>query len=606
MSGKDFVARWVEEAKSIPERVLPWERTSLPPFPDNPTEETVADYVKKVSPYLHRGRWWFRLMFLGRSFKHVWMTRLGKILVVSLVVLLQQIYTHVYIQILQERAAQIGSTLSSYQVPYWISDPWTANRELNYRLAKQEQIVDWYIRGHHIKWTVDKAFLKRLVDVKFEDDPPVFIGLDIYNLERFESHMQRSEKMYDEIVDTTVRAKSIGWKVSYPGPPYLDSPSFQQLRKEVLESEELHPKVVEIETRTQAIDWPVSLDKQPYNREQVEMILKQLAISEPLHSKAVELNARMEKMNWQKRLQPPYTEEMIALVEQEVEQSEPLFDTITKLIAQAGVMGWDVQSDPLVTPPYTQQNTNRLKEQIRQIKVLSPRVASLLRGAKNLDWSLSLSLPYQEEEIQRLEESLQAMQQLQSRVKRLQRNAQKIELSIRLFPPYTEEDVLKQERIYQQHQESHPRGVEIVSKLRRRDVKANISPPYAPEEVSGAYSCYRASEVFQEYGKRGEDCACVYGSFSRFEKISCEEYGFNHPEVRGSLEKLKRMGVHSYSVSSQSMFSQKDISLLKSCASVASSKKTSAMYDCVCNDNWGRFDNITCRQNGSTDKVVLK
>ena len=126
MSDQEFIARWIKESRGIPEQVLPWERSRLPSFPENPTAETVAEYVKKVNPYLRRGRWWFRLMVVNRALRNVWAKRLGKIIVVSLLIAVQQIYTHVYLQTLQERASQIGSTLSIHQAPYWPWDWWTA------------------------------------------------------------------------------------------------------------------------------------------------------------------------------------------------------------------------------------------------------------------------------------------------------------------------------------------------------------------------------------------------------------------------------------------------------------------------------------------------
>ena len=215
-----------------------------------------------------------------------------------------------------------------------------------------------------------------------------------------------------------------------------------------------------------------------------------------------------------------------------------LKEAMTELFARAEAIGWLLTDSPFKQYPYTDENYEELKQQVKDTEKLVSNVQKLVADAKRLGWDIAsvfASFPYDPETVATYQGHLRQMQDLQPRIRSLRSKYKSIDSRLSLSLPYTETDVNNAEEYYQRYRESHARGMKIVRQLAKRDVDGNLFTPYSDDEVEGLEDCLEASKAFEDYWARGEDCECQYKWSDEFTEITCKQYKDRHPKVKKRL-----------------------------------------------------------------------
>jgi hypothetical protein len=199
-----------------------------------------------------------------------------------------------------------------------------------------------------------------------------------------------SLRLKSKVDELKERGRAVNWDVEIE-PPYLDEATIDALLAEMEVAERLKPIADALVQRASQIDWDMTreLKRNPYDEQQIEVLKTTLIESESLHPTVVELRSNLAALSWNKTISPPYNSEQITKRVQDVDDTMRLKDAMSKLFARADAIGWSLVDSPFKNYPYTDENHDLLKQQLKDTETLVSNVQKLVAEAKRLDWDIS-------------------------------------------------------------------------------------------------------------------------------------------------------------------------------------------------------------------------
>ena len=283
-----FQDQWRSKLEDVSPRVAPWERHKIPPIPQNPTDAEIVAFLEVAQPLMERGQWWYFLMGSIRSWKSVWSSGFGKVIVFFCFLIVHQFYAYLYLQSFSHRVQTVGGTsfiedLSTLEFVFpWFGD-WSGKTEAI--LERHQEAVALHYKAALIGWDLE-------IDYPYSES----------TLQRYQQEVDLSTQLEPKVLDLEQRASDMGWELDIMGFPY-DPKDVKNAEQQI---DEIHPKVLSLESRAQAIGWDLDIVGFPYKLEEVEQYEQEVSVSESLR----------EKVKWIEREQNiafpyPYTQEIV-------------------------------------------------------------------------------------------------------------------------------------------------------------------------------------------------------------------------------------------------------------------------------------------------------
>lgn len=156
-------------------------------------------------------------------------------------------------------------------------------------------------------------------------DIPLSKSSRSYTISKYEKKLEYSLLVYPKLLKLQEKAKSIGWEVTLPSPPYKEK-DFLVFKKNIHKQvDEYHPKVTELLQKSRTIGWEPLPTSPPYQKSDIDQAERQITQQiDDYYPRVTKIKEKAKSIQWDVSFTgPPYKAKEIVSYEKELASLAP-------------------------------------------------------------------------------------------------------------------------------------------------------------------------------------------------------------------------------------------------------------------------------------------